>query len=206
MTQDELFEKVAALLSQASTSKKPLPSLRALRAQIGGGSLSTISEAVKKWQTDQLIAAGDLPAAFTEAEAAAVSAAVWQTVQPILQARIEAAKQDASARASIAMEGAAHLKAAAEEMLAEAASVKRDHARQEKTIADLKLELEKERQAHAAATEAAERLRAELAQAKAERDKALKEAAASEASLETMRKMIPLLDPKNLSGRKPRRA
>lgn len=43
-------EKVHAILDEAKAHDKPLPSLRSLRAQVGGGSLTTISEAVKSWR------------------------------------------------------------------------------------------------------------------------------------------------------------
>ncbi len=43
-------EAVASLLDKAKAENQPTPTLRGLRAQIGGGSLTTISEAVKNWR------------------------------------------------------------------------------------------------------------------------------------------------------------
>lgn len=77
-------EKVHAILDEAKAHDKPLPSLRSLRAQVGGGSLTTISEAVKSWRFAQLEAAGQIPQ-ISEKTKVHLADVVWQAMMPILQ-------------------------------------------------------------------------------------------------------------------------
>ena len=77
-------EKVHAILDEAKAHDKPLPSLRSLRAQVGGGSLTTISEAVKSWRFAQLEAAGQIPQ-ISEKTKVQLADVVWQAMMPILQ-------------------------------------------------------------------------------------------------------------------------
>lgn len=57
----DLIDTVFAYLDQTTAENKPVPSLRAIRAAIGKGSLTTVSEAVQQWRARQLISEGDAP-------------------------------------------------------------------------------------------------------------------------------------------------
>ena len=100
---------------------KPLPSLRSLRAQVGGGSLTTISEAVKSWRFAQLEAAGQIPQ-ISEKTKVQLADVVWQAMMPILQTQVEGVRQKAEAGIEIERTESRKLFSASEEMLREAES------------------------------------------------------------------------------------
>lgn len=54
------------IMERAAATGKAYPSLRTIRSQIGGGSLTSISKAVQAWHRARLVASGDLPASFSE--------------------------------------------------------------------------------------------------------------------------------------------
>ena len=114
-------EKVHAILDEAKAHDKPLPSLRSLRAQVGGGSLTTISEAVKSWRFAQLEAAGQIPQ-ISEKTKVHLADVVWQAMMPILQTQVEGVRQKAEAGIEIERTESRKLFCASEEMLREAES------------------------------------------------------------------------------------
>lgn len=114
-------EKVHAILDEAKAHDKPLPSLRSLRAQVGGGSLTTISEAVKSWRFAQLEAAGQI-SQISEKTKVHLADVVWQAMMPILQIQVEGVRQKAEAGIEIERTESRKLFSASEEMLREAES------------------------------------------------------------------------------------
>ena len=195
-------ESVAALLNELAAANQPIPSLRAIRARLGTGSLSTISEAVKAWQESRLVECGEIPAAFSPEEAQRVAEAVWPAVQPILEARLLELRKNAQARIEIETQAAQKIQAAAADALAETEAARQTFAVREARLAELEHKLEAQQAELARCKADLEAARAELATARGERDEALKAAAASQAQVETMRKLIPLLDPKHLAPAK----
>ena len=117
-----VIEAVYEILDEAQAANEKIPALRVIRATIGRGSLSTISEAVKQWRLDRLQSTGALPAAFTPENAKTVSDAVWAVVQPILAARAGDIQSQADRRIELEVGEATKVREAAEEMLAEANS------------------------------------------------------------------------------------
>lgn len=85
-------ESVYELLDEAASKNSAIPSLRMLRAKIGAGSLTTISEAVKRWRMSRLVASGELPEALTNEQAGVIAQAVWGVVSPMLESRMTALK------------------------------------------------------------------------------------------------------------------
>ena len=114
-------EKVHAILDEAKAHDKPLPSLRSLRAQVGGGSLTTISEAVKSLRFAQLEAAGQIPQ-ISEKTKVHLADVLWQAMMPILQTQVEGVRQKAEAGIEIERTESRKLFSASEEMLREAES------------------------------------------------------------------------------------
>lgn len=114
-------EKVHAILDEAKAHDKPLPSLRSLRAQVGGGSLTTISEAVKSWRFAQLEAAGQI-SQISEKTKVHLADVLWQAMMPILQTQVEGVRQKAEAGIEIERTESRKLFSASEEMLREAES------------------------------------------------------------------------------------
>lgn len=120
-TKSEYPRKSACILDEAKAHDKPLPSLRSLRAQVGGGSLTTISEAVKSWRFAQLEAAGQIPQ-ISEKTKVHLADVVWQAMMPILQTQVEGVRQKAEAGIEIERAESRKLFSASEEMLREAES------------------------------------------------------------------------------------
>ena len=114
-----LQEKVSDILNKATAEKQPLPSLRNIRAKLGSGSLTTISEAVKEWKLAQLQTSGDLPT-ITEKEQIEAGQAIWNTFLPFLQRHIETVKENALKRVEIEKSEAEKLRLTCDELLAEA--------------------------------------------------------------------------------------
>ena len=114
-------EKVHAILDEAKAHDKPLPSLRSLRAQVGGGSLTTISEAVKSWRFAQLEATGQIPQ-ISEKTKVHLADVLWKAMMPILQTQVEGVRQKAEAGIEIERTESRKLFSASEEMLREAES------------------------------------------------------------------------------------
>lgn len=204
-----VHELIASILDETSKEGRPLPSLRALRAKIGHGSLTTISDAVKAWRVKQMVEAGELPEAFTASEAANVSAAVWETVSPILQQRIEEIRRSAQERIDMEIAEAQRLSQSAQEMLDEAEVIRKEadsrEAEHAKELADARSALDKTCGALEEARKEIKDLRQQLDAVRQERDAALKTAAAAEASSEAIRRLVPFLDPKHVTGTKGKR-
>lgn len=55
MKDQSVRDAVREILENVQASGRPLPSIRALRAKIGKGSLGTISEAVNDWKQEKLV-------------------------------------------------------------------------------------------------------------------------------------------------------
>ena len=191
-------EAVYDILTKAQNANEKIPTLRVIRATVGRGSLSTISEAVKEWRLEQLQSTGTLPTAFTPENAKAVSDAVWAVVQPILAARAGDIQSQADRRIELEAGEAAKIREAAEEMLAEANSkeetlkrVQQHEAQLMGSVAQLQGALDEARSGNA-------RLQAANAALHKELDEAIKEAAAAKAALVAFKDMLPFVDAKQL--------
>ena len=193
------------ILEEAAAKGVPLPSIRGIRARIGRGSLGTISDAVKQWKKDRLPKERYIPRGFEEDEVKKLADFVWSLVQPVLMREIGEAESAAQARFDIESSEVAKLREAAEDSLA--AGEKKDEyiaqleariADQQNRIADL--------QSKADALQAAlAEVRAHLAEEKAARTAAVAEkeqarlaAASATVELQSMKKLLPFLDPKQL--------
>lgn len=120
-------QEIFDLLNEAAAKGQKLPSLRAIRAKIGGGSLTRISEAVKAWQTQKLVDKGQLPKEFTDAEKEKIINTIWSVVQPIMGRRIEQLLEYHMARVTISLGTSRRLHQEAEKMLEEATERKLEY-------------------------------------------------------------------------------
>ena len=89
MKDQSVRDSVREILESAQESDRQLPSIRAIRAKIGKGSLGTISEAVNEWKQEKLVQQGELPSGFEQREAENIIKAVWEAVAPMIRAQIE---------------------------------------------------------------------------------------------------------------------
>ena len=136
-------ESVYELLDEAASKNSAIPSLRMLRAKIGAGSLTTISEAVKRWRMSRLVASGELPEALTNEQAGVIAQAVWGVVSPMLESRMTALKGKTEQIIAIEKEETDKLVRAADEDLVKLNSVLVDkhYLELEGRIAELEKEL-----------------------------------------------------------------
>lgn len=186
------------ILEEAAAKGVPLPSIRGIRARIGRGSLGTISDAVKQWKKDRLPKERYIPRGFEEDEVKKLADFVWSLVQPVLMREIGEAESAAQARFDIESSEVAKLREAAEDSLAAGEKKDKYIAQLEARIADLQSKADA---LQAALTE----VRAQLAEEKdariaavAEKEQARLAAASATVELQSMKKLLPFLDPKQL--------
>ena len=116
-----IAEQVYALLDKLKAKQEPIPSIRQIRTMIGSGSLTTISDAVRRWKYEQLQAVGQVPE-MTEEDIAAFGDLVWKAVEPFVQKKVNRINELAEARVVLEAQEASKLRTVAVEMLAEAES------------------------------------------------------------------------------------
>lgn len=195
-----ISEAVAALLDKAKAENQPMPTLRGLRAQIGGGSLTTISEAVKKWRLNELQETEELPSGFDEKTAAEIADVVWKTVLPVLQEQIKGIRKNAAEQIETERSEAQKLKAAAAEALAVSSAMDAEFDALKEIEQGLRETLAKTKGELAELRKTLEATNKELASVRKERDRALAEVAAMHAEKSAMEKLMSMLDPKYLKA------
>ena len=191
-------EAVVEALDQAKAENRPLPTLRGLRAQIGGGSLTTISEAVKQWRLSQLQADEGLPQGFDEKTSAEIADVVWKAVLPVLQEQIEGVRKNADARIEAERTETAKLRAVAAETLAEASAMNDEYdvlKAKEQELREALAKAEGELQELRKTLEATQK---ELVNMREERDHAFLTLAAVRSTQHTLEKLASMIDPKYL--------
>ena len=198
MKDQSVRDSVREILESAQESDRQLPSIRAIRAKIGKGSLGTISEAGNEWKQEKLVQQGELPSGFEQREAENIIKAVWEAVAPMIRAQIEQIDSRAKTRIQIEHDEASRVREAADEALA---SVEKKECRLEeldKQVRGLQEDLAKLKGALEQANTENLRLAAENTQLHEALDKSLQEEAKAQASLQSMKRLLPFLDPKHL--------
>ena len=191
-------DAVREILENVQASGQPLPSIRALRAKIGKGSLGTISEAVNDWKQEKLVQQGELPSGFEQGEAEKIVNAVWEVVAPMIRAQVEEIDTRAKARIQIEHDEASHVREAADEALASVEKKERRLVELDEQARGLKEELATLTGALEQANTENARLAAENIRLHESLDKSLQEQAKAQASLQEMNRLLPFLDPKHL--------
>ena len=199
MTKDQsVRDSVREILEIAQESNSQLPSIRAIRAKIGKGSLGTISEAVNEWKQEKLVQQGALPSGFEQREAENIIEAVWEVVAPMIRAQVEQIDSRAKARIQIEHDEASRVREAADEALASVEKKERRLEELDKQVRGLQEDLAKLKGALEQANTENLRLAAENTQLHEALDKSLQEEAKAQASLQSMKRLLPFLDPKHL--------
>ena len=191
-------DSVREILEIAQESNSQLPSIRAIRAKIGKGSLGTISEAVNEWKQEKLVQQGALPSGFEQREAENIIEAVWEVVAPMIRAQVEQIDSRAKARIQIEHDEASRVREAADEALASVEKKERRLEELDKQVRGLQEDLAKLKGALEQANTENLRLAAENTQLHEALDKSLQEEAKAQASLQSMKRLLPFLDPKHL--------
>lgn len=84
-------ENVFRFLDRISANGEKIPSLRTIRSEVGGGSLSTISKAVNDWKVANQSSTADphtLPVTLSEEQLKLLGDSIWNAFRPLLAAKI----------------------------------------------------------------------------------------------------------------------
>lgn len=198
----EIKNKVKSILDDAVTRGLEFPSLRAIRAQIGKGSYSTIAEAVKEWKQAKMAAASMPVTADLSMEE---SEAVWNAVSPIIAKRLTRQNECAESAWEETRREIDRLCQTAEDQLAE-----------EQALKEARLKAEREREyleyRNQALSKELEETKAELSRVATELgkerlmlQKAELEVSGLQAAVDTLRQVILVLKQKaipKMSGKK----
>lgn len=198
MKDQSVRDSVREILESARESDRQLPSIRAIRAKIGKGSLGTISEAVNEWKQEKLVQKGELPSGFEQREAENIIKAVWEAVAPMIRAQVEQIDSRAKTRIQIEHDEASRVREAADEALASVEKKERRLEELDEQVRGLQEDLAKLKRALEQANTENLRLAAENTQLHEALDKSLQEEAKAQASLQSMKRLLPFLDPKHL--------
>ena len=198
MKYQSVRDSVREILESARESDRQLPSIRAIRAKIGKGSLGTISEAVNEWKQEKLVQKGEPPSGFEQREAENIIKAVWEAVAPMIRAQVEQIDSRAKARLQIEHDEASRVRGAADEALASVEKKERRLEELDEQVRGLQEDLAKLKGALEQANTENLRLAAENTQLHEALDKSLQEEAKAQASLQSMKRLLPFLDPKHL--------
>ena len=198
MKDQSVRDSVREILESAQESDRQLPSIRAIRAKIGKGSLGTISEAVNEWKQEKLVQQGALPSGFEQREAENIIEAVWEVVAPMIRAQVEQIDSRAKARIQIEHDEASRVREAADEALASVEKKDRRLEELDEQVRGLQEDLVKLKGALEQANSENLRLAAENTRLHEALDKSLQEEAKAQASLQSMKRLLPFLDPKHL--------
>lgn len=190
----EIKNKVYSILDDAVSRGLEFPSLRAIRAQIGKGSYSTIAEAVKEWKQAKMAAASmPVTADLSMEESEAVSTAVWNAVSPIIAKRLTRHNECAESAWEETRREIDRLCQTAEDQLAE-----------EQALKEARLKAEREREyfeyRNQALSKELEETKARLSHVETElgkerlmRQKAELEVSGLQSAVDTLRQVIPAL-------------
>jgi len=194
----DIRNEVLKVLDETAAAGEKTPSLRAIRARLGRGSLTTISEVVKGWKAGHLPGVTELPETLPPEASRLITAAVWHSVKPMLKDRISAVQKEADEKIAIEKTAAAELVEAAKEKLSEAAkkeaellAAKTRAEKLEKRLAAAEKEIELLKADRKAAEDRETKLRAEVAAAQSAAAAAAGKAAALSEALAVLQPGTP---------------
>lgn len=189
----DIRDAVCAELDKAAAAGERTPSLRVLRARVGRGSLTTISDVVKEWEARRLTEPAALPCDLTSDEQLAICRTVWRIVAPMLESRIKAVRDSADARVAIEQKQAVAIREESEVVSAKFAELTSRYERSQALLQEKEKELSRAGEYEAAKTKECDELRNTLA-AKMEEDAILRrENAALRAELDTLKAVMPFI-------------
>lgn len=190
----DIKQTVKAELDKIAAAGVKIPALRVLRARIGRGSLTTISEAVKEWEGEQIAAPLPLPNDLSQDEQRVICSAVWRAVMPMLQDRLAAAQDAANDRVKLEQKYSVQLREETDAALAESASRVDELKKLETQVAEQQKLLKQARRNVELAEKESRELRNTLSTVILERDSAKRDIAALKAEIDTLNRLLPLLN------------
>lgn len=148
-------ENVFRFLDRISANGEEIPSLRTIRSEVGGGSLSTISKAVNDWKAANQSATADphtLPVTLSEEQLKLLGDSIWNAFRPLLAAKITNLKAEMQTTCQ-------KLKDELQEAQTELQKYRAQVATYEEQVHNLKMELEVAKREQAKAEGAYEALK-----------------------------------------------
>lgn len=148
-------ENVFRFLDRISANGEEIPSLRTIRSEVGGGSLSTISKAVNDWKVANQSSTADprtLPVTLSEEQLKLLGDSIWNAFRPLLAAKITNLKAEMQTTCQ-------KLKDELQEAQTELQKYRAQVATYEEQVHDLKMELEVAKREQAKAEGAYEALK-----------------------------------------------
>lgn len=148
-------ENVFRFLDRISANGEKIPSLRTIRSEVGGGSLSTISKAVNDWKVANQSSTADphtLPVTLSEEQLKLLGDSIWNAFRPLLTAKITNLKAEMQTTCQ-------KLKDELQEAQTELQKYRAQVATYEEQVHDLKMELEVAKREQAKAEGAYEALK-----------------------------------------------
>ena len=149
-------ENVFRFLDRIRASGEEIPTLRTIRSEVGGGSLSTISKAVNDWKAANQSATADphtLPVTLSEEQLKLLGDSIWNAFRPLLAAKITNLKAEMQTTCQ-------KLKDVLQESQTELQKYRAQVATYEEQVHDLKMELEVAKREQAKAEGAYEAIKA----------------------------------------------
>ncbi len=189
----DIKQAVMAELDKLAATGEKKPALRVLRARIGGGSLTTISEAVRDWEAAQIAVPLSLPNDLTMGEQKVICGAIWRVLAPMLEERLATAQAAAEAKIDIERRSAAQLREEAEAAIAEAAAQAEELKKLKALVAEQRQTIEQDKEDLIRLEKSNDEYRATIASAVQERDIARREVATLKAEVNTLNRLLPLI-------------
>ena len=144
---------------------------------------------------EKLVQKGELPSGFEQREAENIIKAVWEAVAPMIRAHVEQIDSRAKTRIQIEHDEASRVREAADEALASVEKKERRLEELDEQVRGLQGDLAKLKGALEQANTENLRLAAENTQLHEALDKSLQEEAKAQASLQSMKRLLPFFCP-----------
>ena len=144
---------------------------------------------------EKLVQKGELPSGFEQREAENIIKAVWEAVAPMIRAHVEQIDSRAKTRIQIEHDEASRVREAADEALASVEKKERRLEELDEQVRGLQEDLAKLKGALEQANTENLRLAAENTQLHEALDKSLQEEAKAQASLQSMKRLLPFFCP-----------
>ncbi len=190
----DIKQAVMAELDKIAASGEKRPSLRALRALVGGGSLTTISEGVRDWENAQIAAPVPLPNDLSKDEQKVICGAIWRALMPMIEDRLAAARAAAESKIDAERRSAAQLRDEAETAIAESAAQADELKKAKALVEQQRKEIEQCKEQIAWLEKRNKASDSTIVNALKERDVARREAAALKAEVDTLNRLLPLIE------------
>lgn len=166
-------EKVFGVMDDALKAGLPLPSIRNVRAAIGGGSLTDIMKFVQEWKSlHPAVSKVKEKIGFTDEEQSRILGCLWDVLNPVIQQQTEARISELK---EFMEESRKYLEAQKSDILFETMEIERQKAESECLVADAEMKAANAEKRAVTAEETVSELQQSLESVKQEKDLIVKD-------------------------------